>query len=260
MKVKPSALAIMLGMTPSSITMAVGRDSLNKTVAGLIDTDDLKNRDWITRRLAKQGREIPQDFCALFKATPVTENEKSESNNSSNKTPEPPGQPAAQGGQQPLPQGQQAAPEGVQEGIGDAEVDAEAQAKVDKQISQNALKLDTAKADKAFADARLAETKAANERRELIEINPLARLLFGVVAAQRTQSFNAIPNISSFMLDDIQSAWDSGKSRTEILMQIQKTWQDELSVIYKAIDKELTYRVKKAKRHELTSEGLESAA
>ena len=258
MRVKFSLLAKVLGYSPAAITLAVKRDSLNKTVDKQIDLDDLKNRAWITKKLISQGCEIPQDFYSIFKATPITENEKSDSKNNGNNEPDTPPVSAQPAPPAPPEHGEDEPGETSQNALGAmSEIELR---ELQKHVSETARTLGQAKADKAVADASAALTKAANLRRSLIEVNPLARLLFGIVSAQRTQVNNLLPNLAQNMLDEIKNALAEDKPTSEILMMIRELWNKDLSKIYKSIDKELKYRIRKAKKQEITDEDFESAA
>lgn len=258
MKVRLIDLAKVLGYSSAAITLAVKRDKLNKAVGNMIDLDDLKNRAWITKRLIKQGCEIPQDINFLFLATPITENEKSNSKINGNNEPVPPPIRAPEASPAP-PQAADVAPESTNENALGAMSEAELR-ELQRHVSKTQRTLEQARADKAVADASSAQTKAANLRRSLIEVNPLARLLFGIVSAQRTQVNNLLPNLAQNMLDEIKNALAEEKPTSEILMMIRELWNKDLSKIYKAIDKELKYRIRKAKKQEITTEDFESAA
>lgn len=227
MKVKPSELASKLTMTPAAITMAVTRGKLNKTLDGLIDLDDSINHAWIIKRLTKQGCEIPQKISALFKATPLTEDGKSDKKNN--------------GGQQAPAEGGDRLPESAED---NAERERQAAA---KQISRNQLIIESSKAREAKSRAAISEMKEAHMRRELIQINPFARFLFNIRSAERSRILNAVPNIAQLVMDEIKSALNENKSDTEILMQIKKTWQGELSIIYEAADRELKSKIRQAR-------------
>jgi phage terminase Nu1 subunit (DNA packaging protein) len=232
MKVKPVDLARVLKKTQAAISLAASRGKLNKTLDGLIDLDDAINHNWIVKRLSKlpnykqQGCEIPQKISALFEATPLTANEKSKGNAEATPPPAPTAPDAAVSAPEP------------------DEVERDRAARL---IADTQRTLDKAKAEEAKAKAEIAQIKAANMRRELIQINPFARLLFNILAAVRTKILSAVPNIAQRMLDEIKSALTDEKTDTEILMLIKDIWHDELAKIFTEGDKEMKNKVRQAK-------------
>lgn len=256
MKVKYIEVARLLKKPAGTISMAVARGKLNKTLDNRIDLDDATNHAWICKRLAKQGCEIPQEISALFQATPITENEKSKGNVEAIK---PPASAAKGGGAASVP----VPPDGAE--VAPVEVDP-TEAKAARDVITNARVKENALTESAVAKAEQEKIKAAEARKELIRINPFGRLLFNVKSAERTQVSNAIPNIAQLTLDDIKSALNDKKSDTEIIMQMQERWKIELNKIYVAIDRELKSKIRQAKNQLIitdddeTEEGMNNAA
>ena len=110
MKVKYIEVARLLKKPAGTISMAVARGKLNKTLDNRIDLDDATNHAWITKRLAKQGCEIPQEISTLFEATPITENEKSKGNAEVKKPPAPAAESGDANSMPALPDGAEVSP------------------------------------------------------------------------------------------------------------------------------------------------------
>jgi hypothetical protein len=215
--------------------MAVKRGSLNKTLAGLIDLDDAVNHAWFLKRLIKQckkqGCEVPE-FSTLFEATPITDiknNATQNNNNNSHKT------------KQFELDSEEKTPDEI------------AQAAASKEITATQRRFDNAKASDFENKAEISNLKLLELKRELIQINPLARLLFYILSAQRTQEINMMSNLSQIVLDDIKTALinDLPKEKkltdAEIRVNIQDRWLKEHSKIYKNIDSELKNKIRQMK-------------
>ena len=232
MKVKPGELAKVLTVSPSVISMAISRETLNKTLEGQIDLDDSKNHAWICKKLNKQGCVVPVDISTLFKATPLTVNDNNAQQNLAKKT----------------------TPDKVQDDNNEpseAAIELKRQSKI---ISELSLRTDKAKASDAENKAELSALKIKEQSRELIQINPLARLLFHILSAQRTQLINMMSNLAQVNLDDIKSALinDLPKKEklndAEIRSKMQERWLDELSKILKNTDLELKNKIRQIKK------------
>ena len=247
MKVKYIQVARLLNIPAGTISMALKRGSLNKTLDGRIDLDDVINHAWICKRLlklpqyAQQGCEIPQDISALFKATPITENEKNKNKNGVIKAPPEPLEIPPDESDTPAPDDPAAA----------------ARNKNAIEMTETQRTKDKANAELAVAKAELEKVKVAEARRELIKIKPYARLLFNIVSASRIQIDNAIPNAAQKLLDDIKSALKDNKTDTEIIMMIQDAWRAELNPIYISIDRELKSKIRQAKNELMVTDGHE---
>jgi hypothetical protein len=224
-KINPGQLATVLELSPSAISMAIKRDSLNKTVSDEIDLDDLKNHTWITRRvdkLRRKGREIPQDIKILFLATPITDDKKSNQKNDVNnqsKVPPAPGGNSADNGAGTHEVSASEADEPPSEGkVDPAEAERQRVAIESSQVSRD---LDKAKLDEARSKADISKIKVSEMRRELIRVNPFGRMLFNIKAAERTQVLNAIPNIAQHIVDEIKSALKENIPDFESLIEIE---------------------------------------
>lgn len=227
MKVKPSQLSNVLGFSPAAISMAIKRDQLNKTLDGQIDLDDQKNYLWITKRLAKQGCQVPHKISALFQATPITDSEKSEEKNNN--------------------QNKELIEEENSDKVNNDQEEITFKSVLQKEAIETQRLKEKAQAEKATEQAAQEKIKTSLMRKELIKINPYARLLVNIVAAERNKILNMLPSIAQQVLDSNKTAISSGKIDTQITFDMVNIWQLELEKIYKDTDRELKNKVRQAK-------------
>ena len=249
MKVKQKKLASVLGISSSRISMAVGRGSVNKTVSGLIDIEDLQNHKWIilqlhkTAKKNKQPCEVPDDLKILFKATPITENGKSE------------------------PVKNQIIPENNNDNIGDDITledpdESDEQKRFQDSINRDTIeqsRLKTLTMTHKEADAKLDyQIKSASH----IEINPFGKLIFDSVAACRVQILNSIPNTSQAAVNEIKNLLDYENivrqipdfdfkgvvSDPEIALKLGVMWTSELEKVFDRIDTDIKARIRQARK------------
>ena len=206
----------MLGYKAAALSMAISRRKLHISTDKLIDITNTDNHAWIVKALARQGREIPDDISALFRATPLTVNGKSETKSDH------------EGGTEPTPD---------DNGGGKG-----------KPQSADAQRHEHFKAVKMQADAEAARLRTAELRGELIKVNPFGKFLVGLVSAERTQVINSVPNISQHVLSEIKNALDLGKSDSEVMRIISEIWIGEIEAIYKNIKKDLRSRIEHSKK------------
>ena len=131
---------------------------------------------------------------------------------------------------------------------------AERSAERSKELAELSLRDARAKTKDTENKAELSRLKIEEQSRELIKINPLARLLFYIVSALRTQIINIMPNLAQVVLDDIKSALinDLPKEKkitdAEIRLKMQERWLNEITKIFKNTDSELKNKIRQIKK------------
>lgn len=267
MLVKQNDLATMLGYTEAGISLAVSRGKLIRREDGYIDLKVEMNYNWLCNAISKQGREMPQEISALFKAPPITEND--------NQKKSTPNASAVQG------QGiaGNADGEGLR-GIGPEDVIAlelnetgglnsdtppliDPDFKTLSEDEQNAIAAGVSQSErfgkhyKALTEKeRYLTAQIKNEELQglLIKINPLGRFLEAIIEGSRNQVLNSITPLVTTSLDNMKNALldidKDGKRNIEdsqIILEETKQWQEAFEIIFTNTDKDLISRIRQMK-------------
>lgn len=278
MLVKQNDLATMLGYTEAGVSLAVSRGKLIRRPDGYIDLKVEKNYTWLCNALSKQGREMPQEISALFKATPITEN-----NNDKNIPPDA----NAQQGQEitgtadkeglPVVDSKGATTSGLNEsggGSGDAPPPLDPDFKTLSEDKQQKISAGVSESERFSKHYRALEAKEKyhtaqinneEKRGSLIKINPLGRFLEAIVEGSRNQVLNSLTPLVTMSLNNIKSALldidENGKRNIEdsqIILEETKQWQEALEKIFNNTDKDLVSRIRQMKTDIKSKEDNES--